>query len=618
MPPITPSQNSGSPIDAQALTLAKTIKRLETGTKSDAYTAKGASGEFGAFQFMPDTYKRYAQKYLGNADAEPSVENQNKIAYSYVKEKKDSGWNPAQILAGWNAGEAERDAYKGTFSNGQPAEGTNSKGVKYSVPTYVKRGSEIYRSMAPQSSNTGYRTEPSLPAPTGEPVKQDDAANLAESLSGRLKEGAGALTSAYEGATTGDLGKTGSGLLQAAGAGAGAVGDVIQSGLELIPGVKKVEEGLGKVIGAAADTPIGKQVVGLASQFAQEHPEAAKDLNAVVNIASVIPMFKAVGVIANTAKTATAKAFAGTLEKAATKEIQGIASNTIAGRNTLERAAARGLDPTKTLLESKALPEVVDGRYNASKAWSSLTTQPEEDQLQYLLKSAPATKGGQWSLAESRKNALKEVGKEFENRTDYEDALSEVNKIFDSYESRFGETVALDKVNALKRGVRDSVNFNSPKLQSDIHYIVGQSLMDDVQTGAQRLGLDAIAKQIGTKDVASLNKAMANKIEARKLLKLMNGKKATASNLSKWWQEIGADVTGGLIGAGTEALTGGITGGLGAGLAGRYATKSALKSLYKSPIERLGASRKGLMPSRLETSALGAGLLRGSSQKSEK
>lgn len=74
-------------LDPQAKALAQAIKRAETG-EGDTYNMEGKSGEFGAYQFMPDTYKAYAKKYLGDENAEPNKENQNKIAYSFVKEKK--------------------------------------------------------------------------------------------------------------------------------------------------------------------------------------------------------------------------------------------------------------------------------------------------------------------------------------------------------------------------------------------------------------------------------------------------------------------------------------------------------------------------------------------------
>ncbi len=56
-------------------------------------------------------------------------DNQNFVAYQTVKEWKDQGLTPDQILSKWNSG--------GT--NYQGKVGTNSLGVKYDVPAYVTR-----------------------------------------------------------------------------------------------------------------------------------------------------------------------------------------------------------------------------------------------------------------------------------------------------------------------------------------------------------------------------------------------------------------------------------------------------------------------------------------------
>jgi hypothetical protein len=131
-------------LDPQAYNLAKAIKRAETGGSKDPYRQKGASGEFGAYQFMPSTYKALAKQHLGDENAEPTVENQNKITYSEVKRLKDSGYSPAQIASYWNSGKT--DTYK---SGGV---GTNKMGVKYDVPAYVNKVSQYYNELKGQTA----------------------------------------------------------------------------------------------------------------------------------------------------------------------------------------------------------------------------------------------------------------------------------------------------------------------------------------------------------------------------------------------------------------------------------------------------------------------------------
>lgn len=178
-------------LDPQAVALAKAIKRAETGGHADAYNAKGASGETGAYQFMPNTWSQWAGKHLKNAQAEYTVENQNRVAYSQIKEWKDAGYNPAQIASLWNSGDP--NSYKGTRSDGKTSTVgriKNSAGVEVDidVPSYAKKVSQYYREVAggvptaqaatgpaQQATNPiGVRTSP---APETEPVQ----ANLPQS-----------------------------------------------------------------------------------------------------------------------------------------------------------------------------------------------------------------------------------------------------------------------------------------------------------------------------------------------------------------------------------------------------------------------------------------------------
>ena len=117
-------------LDPKVKNLAMAIRQAESGGD---YNASGASTENGAYQFMPETWKAWSGKYLGDSNAEMSRENQNKVAYSRIKEWKDAGFQPAQIASMWNAGEGRPNAYKENWR------GTNSMGVKYDTPAYVEK-----------------------------------------------------------------------------------------------------------------------------------------------------------------------------------------------------------------------------------------------------------------------------------------------------------------------------------------------------------------------------------------------------------------------------------------------------------------------------------------------
>lgn len=120
-------------LDQDALNMAKAIRSVESNHR---YDLKGASGEFGAYQFMPDTWKGHAAKYLGDVNAPLTPKNQDFVAYSEIKRLKDSGLTPAQISATWNSGSA---------TGWENKRGVNKYGVAYDVPAYVNKVAGEYR-----------------------------------------------------------------------------------------------------------------------------------------------------------------------------------------------------------------------------------------------------------------------------------------------------------------------------------------------------------------------------------------------------------------------------------------------------------------------------------------
>jgi hypothetical protein len=114
-------------------TVVKLMKGIKTVESNGNYTAKGKSGEFGAYQFMPDTYAAEAPKYgVDPSDYSPAA--QNKVAYFQLKSFKDQGYTPEQAAAAWNGGPGvvENDKWKTNV-------GVNSKGVAFDTPGYVQK-----------------------------------------------------------------------------------------------------------------------------------------------------------------------------------------------------------------------------------------------------------------------------------------------------------------------------------------------------------------------------------------------------------------------------------------------------------------------------------------------
>ncbi len=110
--------------NGSAETIAAAIRQVESGGN---YSAKGGSGENGAYQFMPATWKQWAGQYLGNSNAAMTRANQDKVAVSHISSLLAKGYNPAQIALIWNGG--------------QPIvkKGVNKYGVAYDSGAYAKK-----------------------------------------------------------------------------------------------------------------------------------------------------------------------------------------------------------------------------------------------------------------------------------------------------------------------------------------------------------------------------------------------------------------------------------------------------------------------------------------------
>lgn len=118
-------------LDPQIVALAKAIRAHETGNRPVA----GKTGELASrYQFIPSTWKSYAKKYLGNANAPLTLENENYVVYHRLAEWKQQGYNPGQIASMWNSGNPNPYA-KGNKGVGKSSANPN---VTFNVPKYVQ------------------------------------------------------------------------------------------------------------------------------------------------------------------------------------------------------------------------------------------------------------------------------------------------------------------------------------------------------------------------------------------------------------------------------------------------------------------------------------------------
>lgn len=144
-----PQTSQDPTIDQDALRLSRAIGLKETGKggKPD-YNAVGDNGtSSGAYQWQPGNFARMAQKYgLDPKDFSPV--NQDKTAYSQVKEWKDQGYQPAEIASMWNSGRPDKwKDHKGTTT-------INGKKIAYDTPAYVVGVKQYYEQLKGANTST--------------------------------------------------------------------------------------------------------------------------------------------------------------------------------------------------------------------------------------------------------------------------------------------------------------------------------------------------------------------------------------------------------------------------------------------------------------------------------
>jgi hypothetical protein len=323
-------------LDQDVVNLAKALRKVESG---ENFTARGKSGEFGAYQYMPATWAAHAREAGVSTPLEQaSRADQNKVFYTWAKKQKDAGRNVGEIASMHNAGEGRPNAYI------EGNQGVNKYGVEYDTGAYARKVAEEYQAIK-RSGPLPYQTTSTLPEQQqGVNVPAPDQgviSRLGEDLSGRARTAAEALTQA----STGQINPL-RGLLRVGGAAAGGVGDIVGAGLSAITPdfiEKPVTEAVGGIVRAGMETPPGQAAV---RAYEGLDPEIRKDIEAGVNIASLVPTVKGVSLAGKAAKGAV---------PAATRAIAttgGLAGD--AARKALVREALEIVSPKQTARVGKA------------------------------------------------------------------------------------------------------------------------------------------------------------------------------------------------------------------------------------------------------------------------
>lgn len=107
-----------------AESIANAIKQVES---QGNYQARGASGETGAYQFMPNTWRQWAGEFLGNPNAPQTPENQDYVAIAKIDSLIRQGYGPQEIALIWNGGSP------------RVKKGVNKYGVAYDSGAYAQK-----------------------------------------------------------------------------------------------------------------------------------------------------------------------------------------------------------------------------------------------------------------------------------------------------------------------------------------------------------------------------------------------------------------------------------------------------------------------------------------------
>jgi len=289
-----PNQNATSTMDNDVINLAKAIRQTESGGD---FNAKGGSGESGAYQWMPNTWKAHAKQALGNENAEMTPSNQNAVAYTVLKSWKDQGLNPAQIAAKWNSG---------SETGWENKRGVNSAGIAYDVPKYVKSVTDAYQTVKQGGTPQMDPNNPSSLSGT-QIVEQPNPDKLANKLNARAEQ----FTNAGR-----EDGYFGESILGRVGAVAGGINDVV--GAAISPIFNKVVDTVSdidavqkfaqtKPVSGALDVAnvITEGVGEDYKAFEQANPKTGRFLADVGNVASLVPIGKGAQMTKNAAVDTT-------------------------------------------------------------------------------------------------------------------------------------------------------------------------------------------------------------------------------------------------------------------------------------------------------------------------
>lgn len=497
----TITAKDGTQLDGTVVNLARAIRKVESG---NSFTAKGASGENGGYQFMPDTWKGWAGKHLKDPNAEMSPINQDKVAYYQIKEWKDQGYSPAQIASLWNSG---KPAWEGNV-------GTNSKGVAYNTPDYVNKVIGEFRTIKATQASHAPAHDPLTPPMTPGAAPRTFFSGLSQDFA-RRSDIVGEIGARQN---TGQQGMA-STVLQGAGQVAGGIGDVFAEALAAADRALtggKIGGALTNVMGDIAGTKTAQNAFGAYQGFKQDNPVAAANLEAAVNIASVVPVGKgaqlgAKGVVAGAEKVAGSEmvqSAAIQATKSAEKNLTDIFVNSSKStvRDSYEFMTGRGYDPERVLSERKLATqiEIQDGRVRVPDDSPVLKTLLNEVAKDSTLLDKAIMQYPQTLTADAIKNEINDAiarNIQFRQQGRVPELQARASKIVDDYSLQEGKKrFKLIDVQNMKKGqtaLSSKYRRALDEGKADEHSAVASAMRQIIEDNAADVAVRKLNRKIG-------------------------------------------------------------------------------------------------------------------------
>ena len=402
----------GTQLDPAIVKVMKGLATAERDPNQDPTTQVGDNGtSTGIYQFHGDNWKNWAQQYLGDSNAPMTAANQNKLMYARIKAQKDAGLDPEEIAAIHNGAHIDKSTGKYTYNN--PAYGEKFRAA-------LGQSSQPAQPMTPDQFQQSLKNQPAQQDTTGTPTPGTppaDPNSIGSQIAGRGQQAMGALdvtgqgiTSLMKGDVVGGAGHLVSGALQGAGALAGGVGDIATKVLEAVPGFKMLESVIGFGVKKLAETDAGKSVINASMDFAKQHPEIAKDVGAAFDIATVIPIFKGLGIAKNIAMDAATVALKDVAIKGAANSVVKVAEG-VGGKAAQDALATGGKEAIQSMYKKNVFIDVLKTAkgtvYDTTEAMAKMQAEAE---AQAIAKNA-ALKAGDRAAAQAADTAKLEAEK---------------------------------------------------------------------------------------------------------------------------------------------------------------------------------------------------------------